>query len=339
MKLLDYIKGNRRGKEAHDLEKSAMNDPFLADAIEGYDSVNGDHIRNIENLHNKISKKTQNHNNIFIWKIAVAAIIFITAFSGYFSLMNHQSSMMTANNQTTDSYLNIYIPDKYVQMKRLELTENKEKGISEISTINPVIDIANLNEIITPVERLNLYVPKTYAKLKDSQSENQNNRPSDKSRLRAEIISSDKIADPENNDSYNINKRSDVMGIMASTPSAKDFDKEEPILANQIMSTSTQRLKKANGNNLNNVPIPLIGYPAYLEYLKKALVESVDSIFTQGSEKMLLIELYTNTEGYPENIKIVKGLSPTVDNKAIKLIESGSLWQYKNGKAIIKIEF
>lgn len=39
MKLLDYIRGARKGKEAHRLEKEAMRDPFLADALEGYSRV------------------------------------------------------------------------------------------------------------------------------------------------------------------------------------------------------------------------------------------------------------------------------------------------------------
>ena len=36
MKLSDYIRGFRKGKEAHRLEIEAMRDPFLADALEGY---------------------------------------------------------------------------------------------------------------------------------------------------------------------------------------------------------------------------------------------------------------------------------------------------------------
>ena len=36
MKLLDYIRGLRKGKEAHRLEKESMKDPFLADAMDGY---------------------------------------------------------------------------------------------------------------------------------------------------------------------------------------------------------------------------------------------------------------------------------------------------------------
>lgn len=33
MKLLDYIRGTRKGKEVHRLQKEAMRDPFLADAM------------------------------------------------------------------------------------------------------------------------------------------------------------------------------------------------------------------------------------------------------------------------------------------------------------------
>jgi len=39
MNLLTYIQGKRKGKEAHRIEKEAMRDPFLADALEGYDEV------------------------------------------------------------------------------------------------------------------------------------------------------------------------------------------------------------------------------------------------------------------------------------------------------------
>ncbi|MDE6779439.1 MAG: hypothetical protein K2J51_08255 [Alistipes sp.] len=39
MGLLSYIMGNRKGREAHDLEREAMRDSFLADALDGYDNT------------------------------------------------------------------------------------------------------------------------------------------------------------------------------------------------------------------------------------------------------------------------------------------------------------
>lgn len=41
MKLLDYIRGLRKGKEAHRLERESMQDPFLADAMDGYSQLGG----------------------------------------------------------------------------------------------------------------------------------------------------------------------------------------------------------------------------------------------------------------------------------------------------------
>ena len=41
MKLLDYIRGTRKGKEVHRLQKEAMRDPFLADAM---DAVSYTHL-------------------------------------------------------------------------------------------------------------------------------------------------------------------------------------------------------------------------------------------------------------------------------------------------------
>ena len=50
MRLSDYIQGLRKGKEAHRLEKESMKDPFLADAIDGYNQVEGNHEQRIEQL-------------------------------------------------------------------------------------------------------------------------------------------------------------------------------------------------------------------------------------------------------------------------------------------------
>ena len=55
MKLLDYIRGLRKGKEAHRLEKESMKDPFLADAMDGYHQVEGDHEEQINKLRMKVN--------------------------------------------------------------------------------------------------------------------------------------------------------------------------------------------------------------------------------------------------------------------------------------------
>ena len=91
MKLLDYIRGLRKGKEAHRLEKESMKDPFLADAMDGYSQVEGNHEERIEKLRMQVSAHSARHTNpskkknsyAITWSIAACLVIGI-GISTYF---------------------------------------------------------------------------------------------------------------------------------------------------------------------------------------------------------------------------------------------------------------
>lgn len=76
MKLIDYIQGKRRGKEANKLEREAMNDPFLQDAIDGFDAVPGNHASTIEELEAQLERKINKPKpviNYRFWIMGAAA--------------------------------------------------------------------------------------------------------------------------------------------------------------------------------------------------------------------------------------------------------------------------
>ena len=77
MKLLDYIRGLRKGKEAHRLEKESMQDPFLADAMDGYNQVEGNHEQRIEKLRMQVSAHSAKKKNTYAitWSIAACLMI------------------------------------------------------------------------------------------------------------------------------------------------------------------------------------------------------------------------------------------------------------------------
>lgn len=77
MKLLDYIRGPRKGKEAHRLERESMQDPFLADAMDGYNQVEGNHEQRIEKLRMQVSAHSAKKKNTraIIWSIAACLVI------------------------------------------------------------------------------------------------------------------------------------------------------------------------------------------------------------------------------------------------------------------------
>ena len=85
MKLLDYIRGLRKGKEAHRLEKESMQDPFLADAMDGYSQVEGNHEERIRKLRLQVSAHSSKRKNSYAvtWSIAACLVIGI-GISSYF---------------------------------------------------------------------------------------------------------------------------------------------------------------------------------------------------------------------------------------------------------------
>jgi len=102
MRLKDYIQSNKRGKEANRLEREALSDPFMQDALEGFESVSGDHISIIEQLEKKYTKPaivvetlratSLRRTRIFYRSIA-ASILLLIGFCGYFFLERNKNDI------------------------------------------------------------------------------------------------------------------------------------------------------------------------------------------------------------------------------------------------------
>jgi hypothetical protein len=81
MTLKEYIQGSRKGKEANRIERQAMNDPFLHDALEGFDAVKGDHARAIERLERKVdSVAVSRHRRVWGYWAMAASVLLIVGF-------------------------------------------------------------------------------------------------------------------------------------------------------------------------------------------------------------------------------------------------------------------
>jgi len=131
MSLLDYIKGNRKGKDAHRLEKESMRDPFLSEAIEGYDSVAGDHVSRIEDIHARIKNKSDSrHQNRrrLTWALAAACTVGVFIAGGYIVLNQPQSIEYTQTMadmvDVSAEVIDIYVPTAYYEDHETVIEDN-----------------------------------------------------------------------------------------------------------------------------------------------------------------------------------------------------------------------
>ena len=85
MNLLNYIQGERRGKKAHQLEQESMHDPFLYDAIEGYDKINDNPTYHLKTLQKQIVKRSRKKSHrIQLWNIAACVLLVICLSAVFF---------------------------------------------------------------------------------------------------------------------------------------------------------------------------------------------------------------------------------------------------------------
>jgi hypothetical protein len=170
MNLIRYIQGIRKGTEINRLERKAMEDPFLAEAMEGYDKIREEHEVRIKRMQSKVSAQTRSSNSaLHHWSIAATILLIIgIAGGGYFlwNRFNEPETVLVAESTTkpsdtialenleeqviTDSLLVEYEPQdySYAYDKQIETTiiqAEKPANEQEIQ-MPPAINLAELTE-------------------------------------------------------------------------------------------------------------------------------------------------------------------------------------------------
>lgn len=160
MKLLDYIRGARKGKEAHRLEKEAMRDPFLADALEGYSRVGNGADEQIEELRRRIRvRAVRKRNHAVVWSIAASLLIGV-CIGSYFLFQEkplsdearmameqavHPKPLSVYEEEKKDELAEVVIKDSAGPSKKL-ISENKKKKMLAPSSEVPQVMTQELME-------------------------------------------------------------------------------------------------------------------------------------------------------------------------------------------------
>ena len=73
--IRNYLRGDRRGKAANRLEREALSDPFLHEALEGYDVLPGNDAGDLERLERMIDRKGYRGRKMWWGYIAAASLL------------------------------------------------------------------------------------------------------------------------------------------------------------------------------------------------------------------------------------------------------------------------
>ncbi|RYE19007.1 MAG: hypothetical protein EOP51_20785, partial [Sphingobacteriales bacterium] len=91
-RIKKYLNGELGGPAMHLLEKEAQNDPFLMDALEGYEQAGGPQQANLANIHARLQQRTEPKvRRIIPWKaISIAASVLVFLIMGVLLIQNNR---------------------------------------------------------------------------------------------------------------------------------------------------------------------------------------------------------------------------------------------------------
>jgi protein TonB len=76
--IIGYLKGDRKGRAANRVERAAMQDAFLAEALAGYEQHAGDHVRTIVKLERQVKAHVPLYRRFYAWWETLSGDINIT---------------------------------------------------------------------------------------------------------------------------------------------------------------------------------------------------------------------------------------------------------------------
>jgi hypothetical protein len=204
-----YHKGLLSPKEMHELEKAALEDPFLADALEGYGSVSVNVSSDLAELHRKLEQRVSGSKvvalpptrNSFKWRTVAAAIVILGGI-GFLtfklSTSEKQNSLAEVNKTKHDEAPAPVVADsnKATTIDRTSIAKNRSE-----------------TAVVTKVGSANKYVVVSSAKKADTAN------IAGYSSISGTSAASD-VARSKKQDTDSVNEKSEVEARSTAAPSA-----------------------------------------------------------------------------------------------------------------------
>lgn len=375
MKLWDYIKGDRRGKEAHRLEKEAMTDPFLAHALCGLDKVKRDHVERIEQLQKEVQKRGRRRPN-YLRAAGIAASILLVFGIGTYILVDKaevsdDTKLAVEYELAPDSMLPAastqpIVPEvskPLVQQQQEEINDEMplaratvpELEVQEEISMAPTEDTTSLDEIVVTG-----YQTRKKQALTSAVQDISASKIVSASKIKGKVT--DAKGDPliganvsipgtnegtltDTNGYFELQvadgKRVQVAYIgYESLNVPVDTGEVMHIAMNESQSTLDEVVVSGYGTSKKSVmgePKPVDGKRKYNKYIKENLRRPGDD--DREIKGKVLLSFNVDLQGRPIDIRVVKSLSSFADQEAVRLLSEGPNWTQGDKPGKLEVKF
>lgn len=352
-----YYNGKLTPQEMHELEKAALEDSFLADAMEGYThtSTPGADVTNLKSRFQERQKnkglvisidKKKSIFNLF----KVAALFLLIAGTGWiiyeFALnkrgtdisYNEKSQIPgsetnsdrdTVNDQTQISQLpetSTFKVDKKTEPKTTRVANSTKSKIQENKKLSE--DIVEKKEISNAPAQLEGNKEATVMTTPHGETFSTRQLPQHDSTYSAKRSSLGKI---ENLDNNKIEIKNNGNQVIITIKETQDGVKELV-----LKRAKTDIIVKKKPSIIIEEAEPEESWSEFGQYISENLPENFLADTLKGTVKL---SFDVNSSGKPVNIHVEKSLCEKCDAEALKLLEEGPKWKRKTKRGKVSFLF
>lgn len=323
MNFWNYIQGARKGKEAHRIEKEAMQDPFLADALEGYEAVSGNHQKEVARLQREVNRRQKQMGSksssagksfpVKAW--AIAASILLVVGAGAWLVINE----LEPPGKDT---LSIVMEDK--QAKEIQPEAQIEEESEEVSVSTP--QAAPVKAVPENPVSVAPEVPSGVSEEVSADASEEVSAMSGSADIASVAVTEDRAIKRE---------RSQEATRTAPALDAVIAESEERVVEEEAAPMESKKVAIEADK-----PQPVAGLEAYYDYIKRNLKHPTDEECRNMKGEVLVV-FKVGESGRPYNIRVPQGLCSSINQEAIRLIIHGPDWKKgrTSDEASIKITF
>jgi hypothetical protein len=362
-----YHSGQMSPDEMHALEKAALEDPFLADALEGY-MYSKDAEKELGQIRMQLDEKRKQQKVFSIsspsrgtwWKIAAMFIVFAGAGYFFYAVNSKKETSLavkkdTAKNQNVVTISpakndTVATEDNLVFEKTMP-GENENTAKRILSTKKSIE--AQSNKKVLPGE---IRSEKEKKALEEQLMQNKEKAIAMKNRDKA---LSNIIAKDSGEKSFS--RSSDTTVLVAASPGVYTRDSDNAVAMNQnnpalnevvVTGYATKKKKsitgvleeklegKASGVTVTtSAPYPKEGKENFDQYIANNAVPVFDSTGKRITSNVLL-SFILNKKHRPAHIKVLELSCEACEKEAIRLLKNGPDWIGKRGDSgTVRIQF
>ena len=318
-----YIRGKRNGKEANRLERDALSDPFLFEALEGLSEVEADHEKALDGLDLRIRAMGKGKTRKITYRWAVAAsCLLIVGMTAWLILSVPRMDIVPelAVLQSADS-------------------ETKTEAVT-VAASSPVKEVAEV------VEEKSTIVDETHQKSKSAvtgggkekvkafRKKESTKEESNEILVQAEVVE-DTSVDMEVVADRADNKKSDTLVLVEN----KKLSVEE-MLQGKLKNTDL----KAFQRNKTAFDIRIRGTSTWLVHFENYVSDSIrmpEEVKRGEVTGVVRLSIRVNRERQAKRVDVIEKLSPACDREAMRLVKAykGVFGDGNNREVIVSVPF